>query len=706
MKALSIFKVGIMFMNRLSYIKKFSFILGLFLIPFLVVLFMLISTTNERIAVAEIEREGIEYISELRSIVQVIQQHRGLSVTYLQGGTNVRGDIEDRQQQVSLLVEEIDAVNDRLGERLQVEYRWDDIKNGWENIEENVFSYNANETIEIHGALIKDIVDFQMYIASTSNLILDPDETNYFLVAVLLQDFPNMVEYMGMSRATGTAVVNNKTMTTNENIELLFHLRSMENYLDAGTRSINFAFDASPEIENDIGDAFLKANEASEATIELIHNNILNTPSITLDSNMFFNTITESIDHVYLLMEEGTALLDNRLAVEIHELRLQNGTVIAIAIFTTLLIIYFFLSFYFGVRGTITHIKEKMEQFTNGDLTVRTELSAKDETKEIGIAFNKMSEDFMEMIQTNSHFSEQIAASSEELTASIDQTTIAVKHVTEIMDEVANGAELQVTSSNESAIASEKMAEGILKIAENASTVSMLSNNTTDKAKAGSNTVNESREQFQSIKDFVLQVSKVINDLSEHSKEISNITGLINGVAEQTNLLALNAAIEAARAGEHGKGFVVVAGEVRKLAEETKTSTGKISTIISEIQELVFHAVTSMEKGTLQVEAGTEIMEKLGDDFNEIVSAISEVSGQIHEVSAVSQQLSANSQQVAAAMNDLSSIANKNSSASQDVAASTEEQLATMEEINSSSSELSNVALKLSEQISRFKVTK
>ncbi len=90
-------------------------------------------------------------------------------------------------------------------------------------------------------------------------------------------------------------------------------------------------------------------------------------------------------------------------------------------------------------------------------------------------------------------------------------------------------------------------------------------------------------EQTVSLKDSVNTIKTSFSSLEANSKEIGDIIAVITTIAEQTNLLALNAAIEAARAGEHGKGFSVVASEVRKLAEQTKTSSSHITEMIHSI---------------------------------------------------------------------------------------------------------------------------
>lgn len=103
------------------------------------------------------------------------------------------------------------------------------------------------------------------------------------------------------------------------------------------------------------------------------------------------------------------------------------------------------------------------------------------------------------------------------------------------------------------------------------------------------------KEQIQTISELVLQLSELNNQI------LSNVS-LVENITEQTNMLALNATVEAARAGEHGKGFAVVASEIRKLADEAKQSTNKISSLADNLQNITHSTIMEVEESSKKIE--------------------------------------------------------------------------------------------------------
>ncbi|MEN0587625.1 globin-coupled sensor protein [Kurthia gibsonii] len=139
-------------------------------------------------------------------------------------------------------------------------------------------------------------------------------------------------------------------------------------------------------------------------------------------------------------------------------------------------------------------------------------------------------------------------------------------------------------------------------------------------------------EQTEAIHVKTNEMTSMVQALNNSSTEMKDVIEMVKSIANQTNLLALNSAIEAARAGEHGKGFAVVAEEVRKLADQTKTSVEQIALLIEESNEVTSEVVEVIHQIQQLVIQGTEQNEVLKESFDDISSNITKTIGDIKEV--------------------------------------------------------------------------
>jgi len=350
-------------------------------------------------------------------------------------------------------------------------------------------------------------------------------------------------------------------------------------------------------------------------------------------------------------------------------------------------------------------VSRAAEEVANGNLAVeKINVKNKDEIGELAASFNAMTTNLRDLIFQVSSTSEQVASSAEEMMASADQTNAATNQVATAIQEVASGAETQSKNTEESARAVGEMSIGIQRVAETTSTVAESAQDTSKQALVGHESLEKVINQMKSINQSTNETNAVIKDLDKKSAEIGKIIEVITGIADQTNLLALNAAIEAARAGEHGKGFAVVADEVRKLAELSRQSAGQISGLVEVIQKDTHRVVGMMNKGTVEISTGTQLVEETGKTFNEILRSIEHVSSEIQEVSAISEEMSASVQQVNASIEEVTRIARSSVASTGEIAAATEEQLASMDEVATSSASLAKLAEELREMVGKFKI--
>lgn len=339
-----------------------------------------------------------------------------------------------------------------------------------------------------------------------------------------------------------------------------------------------------------------------------------------------------------------------------------------------------------------------------GDLTKEVTVIAQDEIGQMGTALNATIRNLNNLIGNVRLLGEQVAASSQQLTASSGESAQATNQVAMTIADVSRGTELQVSAVNESSAIVEQMSAGIHQIAANANVVADVSGQAANTARSGETAVISAVDQMNNIERTVISSAEVVAKLGERSNEIGQIVDTISGIAGQTNLLALNAAIEAARAGEQGRGFAVVAEEVRKLAEQSQDAAKQIAGLISEIQGDTDKAVVAMSEGTREVKVGTDAVAVAGKAFNEIVQLIDQVSGQVRDISAAIQQMAGGSEKIVESVRDIDRISKETAGQAQTMSAATQEQSAAMEEIAASSQSLANMALQLQAAIDKFKV--
>ena len=158
--------------------------------------------------------------------------------------------------------------------------------------------------------------------------------------------------------------------------------------------------------------------------------------------------------------------------------------------------------------------------------------------------------------------------------------------------------------------------------------------------------------------EVVSQVVTTMQDITDSSRKINDIIGVIDGIAFQTNILALNAAVEAARAGEQGRGFAVVASEVRSLAQRSAVAAKEIKTLIG----------SSVEK----VDAGAKLVTEAGATMAEIVQQVKHVTSLIGEISTATNEQTQGVSQVGDAITVLDQTTQQNTALVEESAAAAE----------------------------------
>lgn len=275
----------------------------------------------------------------------------------------------------------------------------------------------------------------------------------------------------------------------------------------------------------------------------------------------------------------------------------------------------------------IHNISEILCKMSNGDLTNRMEGNYRGEVHAMKVATNNA------LTNIEATFG-QIKTGSNE----IGNMAAEVSHASEDLSERTQS---QAASLEQTASSMEEITSTVKQAADHTHRANQLSTEATQ----------EAEEAIEEMKE----TSAAIHGISELSKQIAEITSVIDGIAFQTNLLALNAAVEAARAGEHGKGFAVVAGEVRNLAQKSADSSKEISNLITTATE--------------QISRGTMLVEKTNAAFSDVVHKIHEVSTLIDQLATGASEQTKGLEQVNIAVSSLDDMTQQNAALVEQLAA-------------------------------------
>jgi methyl-accepting chemotaxis protein len=249
---------------------------------------------------------------------------------------------------------------------------------------------------------------------------------------------------------------------------------------------------------------------------------------------------------------------------------------------------------------------------------------------------------------------EEVGLNMENLSAAVDEVSSSVTEMSAAVKQIGTSVQglMEVSSTTGSSIA--EMDYSIRQVGENAGLTASISREVLEEAEAGRESVQATITGIEDMRRASQATAQVIDALSTSVAGIGAILGVIDGVTSQTNLLALNAAIIAAQAGEHGKGFSVVAGEIKQLADQTKLSTGEIGKVINDVLDKTATAVKTIGEAQRSIDSGALLSRKSGEVLEKIVDRVKNSADQAGEIARATIEQAKGGQMIKKAMEDMS----------------------------------------------------
>lgn len=392
---------------------------------------------------------------------------------------------------------------------------------------------------------------------------------------------------------------------------------------------------------------------------------------------------------------------------EVINKSLMNGIIINILLVILVQVMAAILAVFVSkqITSPLNKIKELALRLSSYDFSKSVSINTKDEFEETALALNKAQKNVSDLVKLIGENSGNMGASSEELSATVEELLSKVVIIDEAVNNIVSGIQDSGAVTEEISASIEEVDASINLLSSKSMDGFNISN---DSKKRAIEVKNNSHDAVEETRGIYSEKKRKMEDAIEDGKVVESIkimADTIGSISEQTNLLALNAAIEAARAGEQGKGFAVVAEEVRKLAEQSTAA-------VKSIQETILKVQNAFRSS---IEAGSDILDFVNTKVNSQLDAYGAtgskyyddsefVSKMSEEIAAMSEELTATVGQVSDAVQDMASTSQETSEQAEDIKESMRETTKAIEQVAQTAQNQAELAQKLNEMIQKFNI--
>ncbi|MCL6602580.1 MAG: methyl-accepting chemotaxis protein [Paenibacillus sp.] len=356
------------------------------------------------------------------------------------------------------------------------------------------------------------------------------------------------------------------------------------------------------------------------------------------------------------------------------------------------------------IARPLARLKDLMVEGAKGDLSVRTEYVSKDEIGQLSASFNMMMERITELVAQTTETAREVLETAGELGDASRKTAISAKEIAAATEEIAGGAGSLALEAERGSDLTELISSQMVTVISANQEMDIAARGVGEASERGATQLKGLLEQTGRTGEMTGALVERVNNLKETVFSVIKVLDVMKNITQQTNILSLNATIEAARAGEAGRGFMVVAGEVRQLADQSKQSialvagiTDKIMAEMNETVAVLSEVAPLFKEQMNSVKSTSDIFVSVQGQMNEFITSLESVTDSINSLNHSQGVLSE-------AMGNVSAVAEESSATSQEVASLSSEQQNVSVHLVTLSGKLESASTQLKEKLSLFTI--
>ena len=341
-----LFALGGVIINRSNNSTRLIMVNLIIITPMVIMGYLLYSEVEERIQRLVSEQLGLQYIVQIRPLIQHIPQHRGMSRAFLSGDESFRQKMLTKQGGIDEMFARLFEADDAIGTALETGRRVRVLGDAWNTLKLKAFTMSSEKSYIAHTELVSNVIALIAHVADNSGLIHDPNHDSYSLVDLIAKQIPILTEGMGQARAIGAGVTTQGEIDRADMTQLAILLDRIHVAEKRFNSNLAAVYHDTPELKETLLIRGWMSSNSVAAFSRLLRYQLLNAESITVSTVDILSSSTMAIDAVFDTYDAIIPELDQLLSERIKEATGTQAFTLMLIVGALLLVLLVSIAFY------------------------------------------------------------------------------------------------------------------------------------------------------------------------------------------------------------------------------------------------------------------------------------------------------------------------------------------------------------------------